>query len=533
MSGDDKLPISLVAHTVFCPRRAWLEAQGEQADSYAMTAGTLAHRRVDQPAESRPEVRRAVSVHSESLGITGRCDVVEVSSDGLSVVEYKSTPVRRKAEITPAQAVQVGLQSMCLEEMGHHVTSGVVHFVNHHKDVPVPLGAEAREACRDWVTETRKVVEADSAPPPLLDDSRCNGCSHATICLPDEQVHNGGELKRRISVADPHGEILHAVTPGARLSMRDRQIRITRQGEQLAAVPLERVQGLVLHGNVDVSGALIREILWRRLTIVWCSGRGRVVGWATGAAAPNGQARMHQQALSEVGCLPVARAIVRAKLINQATLLRRNAAAATAPQEIRELSRVAMGVESLPELFAVEGRAAKAYFSEFPLILKSDSAQDFLDEWPGRHGRGAIDPLNAALNYAYGMLLADCVRAIAACGLDPHGGFLHSPSRNKPALALDLMEEFRAPVADSAVITCINNQTLTADMFSHTLGDVRLTRAGIAALTSAYERRVTTDIKHPTFGYPATWRRTMEIQARLLLGFIDGTRSEYIGMTVR
>ncbi|WP_285118641.1 CRISPR-associated endonuclease Cas1 [Propionibacterium freudenreichii] len=118
-------------------------------------------------------------------------------------------------------------------------------------------------------------------------------------------------------------------------------------------------------------------------------------------------------------------------------------------------------------------------------------------------------------------------------GLDPHGGFLHSPSRNKPALALDLMEEFRAPVADSAVITCINNQTLTADMFSHTLGDVRLTRAGIAALTSAYERRVTTDIKHPTFGYPATWRRTMEIQARLLLGFIDGTRSEYIGMTVR
>ena len=66
MSGDDKLPISLVAHTVFCPRRAWLEAQGEQADSYAMTAGTLAHRRVDQPAESRPEVRRAVSVHSES-----------------------------------------------------------------------------------------------------------------------------------------------------------------------------------------------------------------------------------------------------------------------------------------------------------------------------------------------------------------------------------------------------------------------------------------------------------------------------------
>lgn len=530
---DELLPISLVAHTVFCPRRAWLEAQGEQADNYAMATGTLAHGRVDTPSESRPGTQRAVQIHSEALGVLGRCDVVEVESDGLRVVEYKTTPVRRRAEVTPAQEVQVTLQALCLEEMGEKVTGASVYFINHNVEVAVSLGGEARTKCEQWVAATRDLVQSPSAPAPLLDDPRCSGCSHAVVCLPDEQVHLDAPVHRTISVADPAGEILHIITPGSRASLRDHRVHIERRGERLASVPIERVQGLVLHGNIDVSGALLRELLWRNLTIVWCSGRGRVVGWASGAGSPNGQARVHQLALSEAGCLPVAAAMVGAKIRNQATLLRRNAPSATASQEIRALGNIASSADNLPELFAIEGRAAKAYFSELPLMLKSNAAAGFLAGWHGRHGRGAVDPLNAALNYVYGMLLGDCVRALVACGLDPHGGFLHSASRNKPALALDLMEEFRAPLADSTLITCINNGSLTPAMFSTALGDVRLRREGIAALTSGYERRLTTEIKHPTFGYTVTWRRTIEVQARLLLGFIDGTHEKYVGMTVR
>lgn len=156
-----------------------------------------------------------------------------------------------------------------------------------------------------------------------------------------------------------------------------------------------------------------------------------------------------------------------------------------------------------------------------------------MDSWPGREGRGATDPLNAALNFGYGLLLADCIRALVACGLDPHGGFLHSPNRNKPALALDLMEEFRSPLADSVIVTCINTGALKIDMFSRTLGDSRLTTPGKVALTSAYERRATTTIVHPVFGYSVSWRRAIEVQARIILGVIDGTRSEYRGMTTR
>ncbi|MDN6793812.1 MAG: CRISPR-associated endonuclease Cas1 [Propionibacterium sp.] len=534
MDTQEIIPISLISHTVFCQRRAWLEAQGEEVDSFAISAGTMAHKRVDDASESRPGTERAMLIHSDKLGLTGRCDVVQCDDEGcLDVIEYKSTPVRRRAEITEPQRIQVIAQAMCLEEMGYKVSETGVYFTNHHKQIPVDLDDASRSECRAWVDRTRQLIQADRAPEPLLDDPRCVGCSHATVCLPDENRFADGQPARSISVSDPDGSILHITVPGARAALRQGRVKVSRSGEELASLPLEKVCGIVVHGNGDLSSALIREMLWRRLTVVWCSSRGRVVGWASSADSPNGQARVHQHVMSELGCLPVAQQMIRAKIGNQATLIRRNGNQVDQVADMRDLARAATSTVSLPELFALEGRAAQIYFSAFPSMFKSDEGQEFLAMWPGRHGRGATDPLNAALNFTYSLLLSDCIRALVACGLDPHAGFLHSSSRNKPALALDLMEEFRAPIADSVVVTCINTGVLKSVMFSHTLGDSRLTAQGRTALVSAYERRVTTEISHPTFGYTVSWRRSIEVQARILLGVVDGTRDEYKGMTIR
>ena len=141
--------------------------------------------------------------------------------------------------------------------------------------------------------------------------------------------------------------------------------------------------------------------------------------------------------------------------------------------------------------------------------------------------------MNAALNFCYGMLLADVTRAVVACGLDPHAGFLHSSGRNKPALALDLSEEFRAPVADAVVIAAFNNGEVKVRDFTSVTGSTRLRDDGRAALIRAYERRVMTEFRHPLFGYQVTWRRAMEIQARLVLGVIDGTQGSYKGIATR
>lgn len=150
-----------------------------------------------------------------------------------------------------------------------------------------------------------------------------------------------------------------------------------------------------------------------------------------------------------------------------------------------------------------------------------------------RSRRPARDPVNAVLNYTYSLLLSDCLRAVLTCGLDPHAGFLHSSQRNKPALALDLMEELRPVIADSVTLGVFNNGELKSRDFSDVLGTVNLREEARKKLVAAYERRITSTFRHPLFGYSVTWRRAIEIQARLILGVIDGTQPRYKGIRVR
>ena len=444
---SDPIPISLVVHSVYCPRRAWLESVGEKTDTMQMQTGLDAHRRVDNAAESRVNEHRAVNVRSERLGLSGRCDVIEGADDGpLTVVEYKATPVRRCPEVTYANRLQLALQTLCLKEMGREVQGTEVYFTGH---------------------------------------------------------------RRRVEVA------------------------LTDAGERLFSVPIERVLGLVVHGNVDVSSALLRELSWRDRCVVWCSWSGRVIGWSQGADSPNGLQRVRQHVASAEGRLDIAQQMVSAKIANQATLLRRNGEAADAVERMRLLQRDAVCAQSLADLLGVEGEAAGLYFDSFPTMLTGNTAAFAATRWRGRRRRPAPDPANAALDYTYALLLGDCIRSLVACGLDPHAGFLHSSSRNKPALALDLMEEFRAPVADSVVVRAFRNGELTEQDFSGEMGSCRMTDRGRKQLISGFERRIETSFRHPVFGYDVTWRRAIEVQARLVLGTIDGSQSAYKGVTVR
>lgn len=530
--SPEPIPISLVAHHVFCPRRAWLEANGEQVESAQMEFGTQRHSASDDTRSSRPNARRAFDVISASLGVIGRCDSVEIGEDGGAfVVEHKSTPVRRRAEVTAPVAVQVVLQCEALREMGLHVVGGGVYFTEHQTRVAVPTGEADAAAARAHVVATRATLSSATAPQALEDDPRCMRCSHVGVCLPDERAL--GEVRPRIKVADPDSQLLHLATPGARASIRSGRVLVVKGDDKLGSVPVERVLGLVVHGNVDISGGLIRELLWRGLTIVWCTGTGRVVGWASSTSRPNGGGRVRQHVHSAQGHLGLAREFVACKISNQATLLRRLGHSPTIIPELRRLQRAARGAASIVDLYGIEGDAAAAYFRGFPTMISTSVAAKEQLGFAARTRRPATDPINAALNFCYALLLADMIRAVTACGLDPHAGFLHTSGRNKPALALDLCEEFRAPIADSVVVGAFNNGELRRSSFSSALDGCRLRDTGRSALIAAYERRVTTQFLHPTFDYRVSWRRAMEVQARLVLGVVDGTQPSYRGIVTR
>lgn len=530
--APEPVQIGLVAHYAFCPRRAWLEVAGEKTDTRQVAIGLRAHEASDDPSRSRPDRVRAVDVASEQLGLTGRCDAVHFLGErDVEVIEHKATPVRREPRVTEPMRVQLSLQRRALQDSGYRVLRTALWFSSHSVEVQVDLDDDDDRLAVEMVERTRAVVEAASSPPPLEDDPRCSSCSHIDVCLPDERAL--APVTRRIVVADPDSQVVHLATYGSRASTQRGRLRLERQGEELASVPLERVQGLVVHGNVDLSGGLIRELLYRGLPIVWCTSGGKVVGWAGSAWSPNGEPRARQAVASQSGRLDLAREFVTAKIAGQATLLRRGAGSKETVARLRHLQHEATAATSLEGLLGVEGDAAARYFQALPGLLRAPMLSEHGAGFAGRVRRPATDLVNAALNLAYALLLADTIRAVLSCGLDPHHGFLHSSGRNKPALALDLAEEFRAAVADSAVVGAFNNGELQRHDFSVSLGAWRLREKGRKALITAYERRVNGRFAHPVFGYQVTWRRAMEVQARLILGVLDRSMPKYVGVRTR
>src|SRR5690606_21832484 len=172
------------------------------------------------------------------------------------------------------------------------------------------------------------------------------------------------------------------------------------------------------------------------------------------------------------------------------------------------------------------------YFGAMDLMLKP---RDFPSEWDfeGRNRRPPRDPVNALLSFGYALHAKECTVALLSEGLDPWWGFYHQPRHGRPALALDLMEEFRPLVVDSAVLTAINTGMVTARSFQQSRAACVLTDHGRKGLIRAYELRMDHLVTHPLFGYRCSWRSMVRVQARLLSRWLRGDVPEYVGITTR
>jgi CRISPR-associated protein Cas1 len=154
-------------------------------------------------------------------------------------------------------------------------------------------------------------------------------------------------------------------------------------------------------------------------------------------------------------------------------------------------------------------------------------------DFEGRNRRPPRDPMNALLSFAYAILVKDLTVALLSVGFDPFLGFFHRPRYGRPALALDLMEEFRPLIADSVVLTAVNTGVVRATDFVRRAGAVSLTEACRTRFLRAYERRMDELVTHPLFGYRISYRRVLEVQARLLARHLGGEIPVYPGFTTR
>jgi CRISPR-associated protein Cas1 len=178
-----------------------------------------------------------------------------------------------------------------------------------------------------------------------------------------------------------------------------------------------------------------------------------------------------------------------------------------------------------------EGTAARRYFGEFAGMLTGEGKDQF--DLDGRNRRPPRDPVNALLSFCYSLLSKELVLALRSVGLDPMLGLYHQPHFGRPSLALDLMEEFRPVVADSVVIGVLNNKVVQADDFVRAAGAVSLTQPARRRVILAFERRMDQLVTHPVFDYRISYRRVLEVQARLLSRVLLGELPRYPEFRIR
>jgi CRISPR-associated protein Cas1 len=590
LESQPPMPVRRLHNYIYCPRLfyfQWVEnIFQENADT---VAGSHVHRNVDAPSRLEdpkelglPEGAklRSLRLESEALGLIGVVDIVEGGPDGAEIIDYKKGSARRDSEgervAKEPDAMQVAAHALLLQEQGVKAVRGAIYYAAEKRRVPVEFTEELFGKVRQAITDARAVAASGHCPPPLKNDARCLYCSAYPICLPNESLwwararqeaepehqlrfgfaaSDQDALRDRIleamefaaettgknppTLQPPRpdrddGEVLVVQTPGAQVGQRGEEITVSVKGEVQRKLPGQQVRAIYLYGAVQLTAQAAETCLELGIDVAYFSPAGRFIGMLRGLPASGVDARRGQYRLFELpgARLQLAREVIRAKIHNQRVMLMRNG---EVPERVLQLMAgfrdATARARELTELLGIEGSAAALYFEQFESMLKR--REDWKFDWRGRNRRPPRDPVNALLSLGYSMLAKELTGVCHAVGLDPFLGFMHQPRYGRPALALDLMEEFRPLVADSVAISVVNRGELGPEDFIRSANGTFLNDRGRKVFWEAWFRRLDTEVSHPEFEYKMAYRRMLEVQARQLWRFVRGEAAGYHGFTTR
>lgn len=325
---------------------------------------------------------------------------------------------------------------------------------------------------------------------------------------------------------------LYITEPGAMVRKDGEQLKVTTPKEgTLLKMPLANLEQLVVMGNVTVTAAVVQTLLERGVGVVYLTGSGKLLGRLQPPERKNVPLRWAQfrAAADENQRLAIAKDIVRGKLHNQRTLLQRSAREGShgldkGIRQLHALTKRAERAETLDELRGIEGAGAAAYFHELPKMIKA-----FGFPFSGRVRRPPTDPVNSLLSFGYVLLMNEVLTACQVVGFDPYLGYLHMDRYGHPALALDLMEEFRPVLVDSLVLSFINRRMIEPEDFEVGLGGVRRMKPhALRKFLGAWESKRRTVITHPIFQTQVPYWRAVELQARILAKRLLGETDQYV-----
>ncbi|MCS6908442.1 MAG: CRISPR-associated endonuclease Cas1 [Anaerolineales bacterium] len=330
---------------------------------------------------------------------------------------------------------------------------------------------------------------------------------------------------------------------GAFIGKHSERLIVTKGEEKIAAAPLIHLESVVIaNRGVSISAEAVRECTERGIPIYFISATGTPYAslYSAGLIGTVATRRAQLEAYHQRRALELVLAFGIGKLKNQSNLLKYIAkyrkendpelyqelrlSATEIVDQIIELERLrtypgyrdgTVTVNDLrAELMGIEGQAAQIYWRAVGCLLPQAL------QFPGRIGRGAKDPVNACLNYAYGILYAQIERCLVLAGLDPYAGFLHVDRPGKPSLTLDFIEEFRPVVVDRTILGMFNKGWM-AEFDEHYL----LTKETRRTIVEKINERLDTPVPYEGKRHPL--RAVLQMQARHIATFLRGERLEY------
>ncbi|SFE89552.1 type I-C CRISPR-associated endonuclease Cas1c [Roseivivax sediminis] len=330
---------------------------------------------------------------------------------------------------------------------------------------------------------------------------------------------------------------LYVATEGARLRKDGETVAVEIDGRVVKRSPAHLLGQIVLFGETSASPDVMHFAAQSGISMAWLGYSGKLMARIEGPQSGNILLRraQHRATADPEAALPVAQAIATAKIANQRAVLRRHLrdypdslgadAVDIAQRRLADAARLALDAPDLDRLRGQEGEAGHAYWSVFGYLVRVD---DPVFAFEGRNRRPPRDAVNAVLSFLYALVALDTRAACEAHGLDPQMGFLHRDRPGRMSLALDMMEELRAALADRVALSLINRRQLSARSFEmQETGAVLLTEDGRRTVLQAYHDRKRVELRHAWLDERVPLGLVAQIQAQLLARSLRGDMDGY------
>ena len=538
------IPAHLINASSYCRRLAYLQfVHKEFEDTSDTIEGRRVHKRVDsiqgslpQPEELKDSIQklkiRSLTLSSDKLDLIAKMDLVETKGAYVIPIEYKKGMQKTNNSFFLPEEIQACTQALILRDNNYLCKEAFIYYAKSEKRVSVQITKQLIEKTIDTINQFKKDIQSSIAPEPIKNRSKCPRCSLVKVCLPEEWYH----LKKEEQTIRPLSIKRESKLP---IYIQSYKGKIFKKGYRLfmeyddnkKSVPFQDISELVIMGNINITTVCLMELMRREIPISWHSYSGWFVGFSQGVGHKNAKLRQeqHKKSLDNSFCLNFAKDLIRAKILNCRTLLRRNWKEREKPEfslmQLKKYADLALKAKNFEELLGIEGYCAKEYFKSFNHLIKSNSSYIF--HFEKRNKRPPKDSVNLLLSFSYAMLTRLWTHSLASAGFDPFCGFYHKSSYGRPALALDMMEPFRPLICDSSVLSAINNGELSAEGFKMSGGRVDWTEKNKKAFIAVFERRLSQEITHPIFKYKLTYKQLLKIQARLFVRYIYGELDKF------